>query len=139
MSETMNEVVNLPLEATNDSGLKPIEFKVLVKPDAKYKTVVVEGQQYEKSDGGILITQAITEQDRLAASVGTIIAVGDRAFEDFGKRHRHSDGRDRYDGHGIAVGMKVTYGRYAGQIMKGNDDEEYRMLLDKDIVGLVVS
>lgn len=112
------------MSSENGSGLRPVEFKVLVKPEAKYTNKeVVGGIEHRKTAGGILIPQEVTERDDAASAEGEIVDIGGRAFEDFGEP------RPR-------VGDEVFFGRYAGQVVEGDDGDEYRLLQDKDVAAI---
>ena len=95
---------------TNASGLVPVEFRVLVKPD------VVE----EKTAGGIFIPDASRDRQELAQARGTLIASGGRAFEDFGSPAPTS-------------GDRVWFAKYGGIPIKGADGLMYRLISDKDV------
>ena len=94
-------------------GVRPVEFKVLVKPDSIDKV----------TRGGIIIPPQRQVLDEMAQIRGIIVGIGGNAFEDW---------RDNPQ-----VGDKVYFAKYAGYLIVGNDGEEYRMLNDKDICGII--
>lgn len=98
----------------NTSGLQPVEFKVLVEPEA------VE----EVSAGGIVMIQATTEREKMKQVKGKMIAVGGNAFYDW------MEPRPK-------VGDTVLFAKFAGLMTTGADDREYRVLNDKDITAVV--
>src|SRR3990167_6893798 len=104
---------------TNQSGIQPIEFKVLVRPDK------VE----EKTKGGILLPPEQREREQAASTAGEIIAVSPLAFTYADWPVTASPPK---------VGDRVAIARYAGITVKGNDGEEYRLISDKDIAGIYV-
>lgn len=95
----------------NTSGIKPVEYKVLIKPEAVEK----------KSAGGIYIPEQVQDKEKYAKERGIIIAVSPNAFTD-------PDWIDKPE-----IGDKVIYDRYAGALVKGNDGEDYRLINDKEI------
>lgn len=97
----------------NQSGIQPVEYKVLIKPE------VVE----EKTAGGIILAQNTKDKDQMAQVKGILVAVGANAFEDW---------KDE-----IAIGDKVYFSKYAGFVIEGEDGEEYRLANDKDIAATI--
>lgn len=98
---------------SNASGIKPVEFKVLVKPDK------VE----EKTKGGIFIPDAVNERHQMAECKGLLVEAGGRAFEDWPD--------------GPKPGQRVLMAKYAGIVTKGQDGEEYRVANDKDVCAVL--
>lgn len=100
----------------NTSGIVPVEFKVLIKPEE------VEA----KSAGGIYIPDQVKDKEKFAKERGTIVAVGAIAFTEPDWLHRPKSGD------------KVLYDRYAGALVKGIDGEDYRLINDKEIGAVLV-
>ncbi len=102
---------------TDDSGLLPSEYNVVVKPDA------VE----EVTKGGIILPPAKTDRDKLAADEGTLVAVSPHAFSyaDWPEGQKPPQ-----------VGDRVVFARYAGSLIK-RGDTDYRVIKDKDIIAVV--
>lgn len=102
----------------NSSGIKPIEFNVLVKQDAVQ----------EKTQGGLYISDESQERDRHAQTRGTLIASSPMAFtyDDWPEGETPPQ-----------VGSRVIFTRHAGTFVEGLDGEEYRVVKDKDIVGVI--
>ena len=99
----------------NETGMTPLEYKVLVKLDP------VE----EKTSGGIILLDERKERDQMAATAGTLIAVGGNAFED-------------WKGRKPVEGERVLISKYAGQTPKAGDTESlYRFCQDKDIIAVI--
>lgn len=94
----------------NESGIIPIEYKVLVLPE----------QVDEKTAGGLYLAQQTREKEEMAQQKGTLIAVSEGAFDD-------------WPGHKPQVGDYVYFSRYAGAILEGKDGKKYRLILDKDL------
>lgn len=100
----------------NKSGIEPTGGHILVLPDP------VE----EVTKGGIVIPETLREKEQLAATSGTLIAVGKSAWTDLD------------DGHAWAkVGDHVSYGRYAGVTIKGKDEINYVLLNDNDLLAVL--
>jgi len=100
----------------NTSGLLPVEYKVLVKPE------VVE----EKTSGGIYLPDISHEKEQQAQMTGILVAVSGMAFEDFKPPIPQ-------------VGDKILFRRYAGirDTIGPADGEKYWFINDKDIVAIV--
>jgi co-chaperonin GroES (HSP10) len=87
----------------------------------------------EKTAGGIIIPGTVTERERAATVVGTVLAMGSACYKDI-KRFP--------EGAWCKVGDMVLFSRYQGMRFKSEDVEsgemvEYRMLADDGIVGTV--
>lgn len=102
-----------------DAGLQPVEFNVLIAPE------VIE----EKTKGGIILTDAVKETDRNAATRGRLIAVSPCAFD----YAEWPEGTRKPQ-----PGDEVWYGKYAGTLIQGRDGKDYRILKDRDIGAIVV-
>lgn len=101
----------------NQSGVIPLDLRVVVMPDpAETKTA-----------GGIIIPDAIADKEKAAAVKGTLIAVGQNAFLEAGTAVQTM----------AKPGSRVMIGKYAGVVFKGDDGNEYRIMNDADIVGLL--
>ena len=102
----------------NPTGIKPVEYKVLIKVD----------EINDKSEGGIWIPESRLEREQMAHDRGTLVDVSEMAFEDWPGRRPQ-------------VGEKVIFSKYAGSIiMFENKDrmrERYRLCNDKDICAIL--
>jgi len=97
----------------NESGIQPVEYKVLIKPE------VVE----EKTAGGLFLPEQTQDKEKMAQVKGVLVAVGGNAFEDWKSPPQ--------------IGDKVYFAKYAGYVVKGEDGEEYRLANDKDITAII--
>jgi len=99
----------------NIKELKPLGDRVLIKP-------LVEE---EKSKGGILLPDTISKEKPQA---GEILAVGPGATNKDGKIVPMT----------VKKGDKVVYAKYSGTDIKDDDDDEdYLILSEKDILAIV--
>ena len=98
----------------NITELKPLGDRVLIKP-------LVEE---EKSKGGILLPDTISKEKPQA---GEILAVGPGATNKDGKIVPMT----------VKKGDKVVYAKYSGTDIKDDDDEDYLILSEKDILAIV--
>lgn len=110
-----------PAPAENESGIVPLEFKVLVKPS----DFEVDPAFARARDAGLKLPQEVMDREFAAQIVATLVANGGNAFEDWKDKKLP------------APGDKVLIAKYAGVTVKGADGIEYRMLNDKDISGLI--
>lgn len=99
----------------NESGIQPCEYKVLVKP------FEVE----EKTEGGIFLPQQVKDQEEKAQVRGTLIAFGGNAFEGWEEPIPEK-------------GNDVYFAKYAGIMVPGEDENEYRLLNDRDISAILI-
>ncbi len=109
-------VAHLP--TVNTSGIDPIEYKVVVRPE----------KAIERTKGGIVLPEVVVEKDQHAAMQGILVAVSPFAFsyEEWPKSARKPQPGDR-----------VMWARYSGIIHKGRDGIEYRVMNDKDIMAVL--
>lgn len=101
----------------NPSGIRPTEFKVLVKPKA-----------VEEKIGSIFIPEPAREREQHAQMEGEIVAVSPVAFT-------YADWPE-----GVTlprIGDRVLFAKYAGAIVKGRDGAEYRIINDKDVAAVL--
>lgn len=94
--------------------LKPLEYRVVVLPDS------ID----DKLGSGVLVKAETTKvQDRRKQTKGILVAVSDCAFSDW------TDSPPK-------VGDRVEFSMYSGQFYVEND-VEYRIMNDSDIVGIL--
>ena len=99
--------------------LYPEGNKVLLKPD----TVA------NMSDGGLHIPDSVQDTRQVAATRGEIVALGPLADVHF------SDDLDGIEKHNAKTGDRVMFSKYGGSSIRfGADRQEYRILLDQDII-----
>lgn len=115
MSET--KIHDLNLSPANPSGIRPLEYKVLVRPEK------VE----EKTAGGIYIPEPVKDKEQHAQMQGVIIEKSPHAFSY----------EEWPDGGQPEVGDMVMFARYAGSAWKGKDGVDYMVMSDKDIVAVL--
>lgn len=96
--------------------IEPLGYHVLVRPDN-----VAERQ------GTIFLPTGAREREQMAKVLGTIVAIGDMAWQDMGAGKPWAK-----------VGERVCYAKYGGAVQEDPETGEfYRILLDKDIVARV--
>lgn len=98
----------------NPSGINPTEYRVLVRPESA-ETV---------SKGGIIIPDTTKDREQYAVTKGTLIAVSPVAF---------SYAEWPEEALLPKIGDMVLYEKYAGNLVKGRDGVDYRVINDKDI------
>jgi co-chaperonin GroES (HSP10) len=100
----------------NTSGLKPVEYKILIKPE------VVE----LKTSGGIFLPDISHEKEQQAQMSGILVAVSEMAFDEFKPPIPQ-------------VGDKVLFRRYAGirDTIGPKDGAKYWFINDKDIIAII--
>lgn len=102
----------------NTSGIHPIEFNILVKQD----------EVAAQTKGGLHIPLEMLDREKHGQTRGVIVAVSPMAFnEDI-----FPEGLDR-----PKPGDRVAWARHAGTFVEGMDEQEYRVVKDKDVVALI--
>jgi chaperonin GroES len=120
----------------NKSGVNPCGDRVIVLPDA------IE----EVTKGGIIIPPKDRDKHQHSQMAGVLVAVGPDAWKhSVTTVERVIDGQlkvveRRTTGYSKPygkVGDRVCFARYNGQLFDGEDGQQYRLLNDEDITGLV--
>ena len=106
------------MSITQSSGITPIEYNVVVKPE----------KVAERTTGGILIPDAARERDQYGEHKGVLVALSPMAFsfEEWPE-----------DEPKPSVGNRVIFIKYAGTLVQGDDGEDYRVMKDKDVLGVL--
>lgn len=101
---------------SNESGIVPVEYKVLVLPD----------EIPEKTESGILYRpDTAREKEQWAQVRGVLVACGGNAFED-------------WQGARPEPGCRVMFAKYAGiRDILGADGKKYQVCNDKDIIAIL--
>lgn len=94
----------------------PVDLRILVKPDP------VE----EVTAGGIIRPGTVIDKQKYAATKATVVAVGVNAFKEWGKAALKPKPGDR-----------VLYAQYTGAREKGADGEDYCIMNDGDVLGII--
>ena len=100
--------------SVNRSGIEPVGYRVLVKPDVLKET----------TPGGIVIPESLKEGHSMAQMTGRIVALGEFAWKEWPVRW-------------AAVGDRVSFSKFGGIHMYGEDGELYRLLNDEQITAKV--
>jgi len=113
------KTINVPLNAENNSGQRPVEYKVLIKTNQVERT----------SDGGIYYPETVREKEKRERVHAMLVAVGGLAFKD-------PDWGDPTP----KVGEVVQVHKYAGERWEDfGDGCAYKIINDKDILAIVDS
>ena len=91
--------------------IKPVLHRILIQLDS------VD----EVTEGGIIIAKELIKKERRAVEKGTVVAIGETAFKDYGGS---SDT--------VSVGDKVLIAQYSGKEV--NKDENLVVVNDEDIL-----
>ena len=113
MSRHSNYKPTPPLSDLNP-GVEPVEFNVLV--------LVCEVA--EQTSGGIYRPQDTKELEELAGIEGLLVAKSAKAGEEIWAEPKPRPGE------------RVTFAKWAGVIVVGDDGRKYRLMKDKDITGV---
>lgn len=110
----------LELEAAarlNTSGFAPLDLRVLVLPDPVEKV----------TKGGIILPEDNAERKQMAMTFGTLVAVGENAWEEAAGRSPHFSKPK--------PGDRIVFAKYGGIEIEGRDGQKYRLMNDEDIIG----
>jgi len=107
----------LPSLSELDPGVAPVEFNVLV----------LCCELSEKSRGGIIITDDAKDREELGGIEGMLVAASPMAFR-FDEAPK--------DMAWPKPGDRVTFTKWAGVVVAGDDGRRYRLMKDKDITGV---
>ena len=102
----------MPIAATTTPSIKPLDDRVLVKPQ----------EADEKTASGIYLPEGAKEKPQH----GKIVAAGPGKLNDDGSRNKLT----------VKKGDTVLYGKYAGTEVK-IDGDEHVVLREDDILGVV--
>ena len=105
----------------NESGIYPLEYKVLIKMMPKE----------DITKGGIYIPETSKEKEQVAREVGMFISAGGLAFT--GEKGTPAWPKDNIP----KPGAYVLFDRYAGSIQPGMDGEDYRICNDSELGAIV--
>jgi chaperonin GroES len=95
-------------------NLRPLGDRVVVKPTARE----------EKTKGGVYLPDTATKE---RPQEGTVVAVGAGRLLDNGTRVPID----------VAVGDRVLFAKYSGTEFKREDDEEWIILSEKDVLAVI--
>ena len=87
------------------------------------RVVIKQLDEEKTSKGGLVIPDTAKEKPQ----EGQVIAVGPGRLNDEGKRIQMD----------VKVGDKILYARYAGTEIKGEDEEEFLVVRESDILARV--
>jgi co-chaperonin GroES (HSP10) len=104
----------------NNSGIRPVQYCVLVKPDDVEKT----------TRGGIIIPETKIEKDEFQRMEGTLVEASPMAFT---FKDWPEECRDRLP----KAGNRVIFARYNATELTGRDGAKYWMMKDEAIVGVI--
>lgn len=91
----------------------PLLHRIILKLDEVEK----------KTASGIVLPESVTDKERKAVEVGTVISIGPTAFRDYGG-----------DENTLHVGDRVTIAKYSGKEIQDVDGTGYVAVNDEDII-----
>lgn len=104
----------------NNSGIRPVQYMVIVKPDDVEKT----------TKGGIILPDTKVEKDEFQRMEGLLVAVSPMAFT-------FKDWPAGKDDQKPKVGNRVTFARYNATEITGRDGGKYWLMKDESILGVM--
>ena len=117
-SKAMRSLPSGQRSVVNLSGIKPIEFNVLVR----------QKKVEEVTKGGIHIPEIAQDRQQAAAIEGEIVAVSPMAFG----YEKWPEGTEP-----PKPGDRVFFAKYAGMKVKGCDGDDYLIVKDKDLAAVI--
>lgn len=107
----------LPKVSETDPGMKPLEFNVLVLPR------VIQRQRAS----GIFVPENAAQREEEGGDEGLLVAISPLAFNE--QDFPNPDAIPK-------VGDHAMFARYAGKSFVGKDGRVYRVMKDKEILGV---
>ncbi len=105
-------------------SLIPCGHRIVVKPN---KIEDVDDTFKSARSAGIFIPELELKKEQISVDKGTVLAIGDTAFKDFGGEPW------------VEVGDLIAYARHGGKLVKDPSTDEYLLLLnDEDVICKVV-
>ncbi len=104
------------VQVSNPSGIRPVEFKVVILPKA-----------VEEKIGSIIVPVEKQERDKYATMEGVIVAVSERSFSE----------ADIWGSNPPKAGDRVLFAKFAGLRRQGKDGKDYLVCNDKDVVAVL--
>lgn len=104
--------------------IKPLLHRILVKQDKLDET----NQDYKRAkEIGIIIAEhADNKRAQAGVDTGTVVAIGDTAYKDFGVSPP------------VKIGDSIAFAKFSGKtIMDPKDQQEYVALNDEDLVAVL--
>jgi len=95
----------------NESGYDPLDLRVLIRLDEVDDT-------FENSK--IIKLEKTVNEGNMQQVTGTIIACGENAFCELNNKPKAGD--------------RVVIGKYVGWLTTGDDEKEYRIINDEDVI-----
>lgn len=114
----MSKISNITVKTTltiNDTGIEPVEFRCVVRLDPKEKVTA----------GGVHIPEMRRDRDQMAATEGTLLAIGGNAFQD-------------WTGRKPVVGDRIMVSKYAGITREADPTDLIRVVNDKEILAVLI-
>ena len=99
----------------NTSGIWPCGHRLLILP---------ENPEVTTASGIVISTGQQEKMEALAQTFGKVIAMGPTAYADQTQKW-------------CKVGDRVTFAKYSGLLCTGEDETQYRVINDLDIVSIV--
>lgn len=103
---------------SNPSGIRPVEYKVLVEPKELEKT----------TKGGLILADETLEKESFGRQEGVLVAVSPMAF----KFEDWPDGEPTPQ-----VGDRVMFSKYNADQVQGRDGKTYWIMNDKSVMAVI--
>ncbi len=114
----------------NESGIKPLDFHVLLLMD----------EVDEKTSGGIYLPEDEKNKKKYSQIYGQIVDIGSNAFFEWIQTSDKIKTQYEIEREGAVtpdIGDRVAISSYAGKLMKGKDGREYRLCNDEDVSAII--
>ncbi len=112
----------------NVKKIKPCGYHIVVELLDLYEE---DEDGYSKTDGGILLTAATADREKVAVHIATVLDMGKFAFKN------QDSGVDSPADWGVKIGDKVCFNAYVGKQVSSNPKDRRRLIIDHDIKAVV--
>lgn len=108
--------------ASNNSGIRTLEYKALIRQDRVEET---DPTLRRASAAGLALPEEFKSREQMGGVRATLVGVGGNCFEGWKDQPLPQPGD------------KIYTARYAGIEVEGNDGQKYRLINDKDILAII--
>lgn len=118
---------------------KKQEVKNIMRPVGYYVLIKMEEIKNEVKEGALKGFQLESDHEfdrtKGAHDVGVIVAFGPLVYTGF-RGIEEKTAEKRAEIYGIKIGDKVEFNRYDGKIPRHQEEENFRLILDEDVLGV---
>lgn len=108
-----------------------------ITPTGFYILIEMEEVEEKTESGIILRDQKQQDREQVGHSVGIVRALGHTVYQGFEGIEGKATKEERAAAWGVNIGDKVEFNRYDGKIPNDADHQNFRIIQDAHIIGVV--